>query len=353
MSSKTNLLMFTATSLLAPVALEGAAEAGKPTTAVMVPRAVEDTAPTANGRLRRTNEEQPGNEMSTFALAGDGKSGYYFSMTTELPPTTAGGPVRRATDRMQLSMTPFVLEQTPDGSVIAKSDPSKSMFVTNNDGNEYRNANHPYAFALDANNMCVEYNYQANNTNDTKRYIQCFNSTTGAKTLEQKQIFAKNNDDASMNQSGAPLVVTQKIGNKFQVVAWRGANGNGRDDGWLQSYSLTVNGGVYTVKGSGDDIYYTKDKFHFASQTMTGDGEIVARMLSQTYSKDWAKAGLMFREALTDTSRHASVLLTPGHGDRFTYRLTTGGASAETGSGNPANWVPRWLRLVRSGRRLS
>lgn len=242
MSTKT-LLMFATTSLLTPVALEGAAQAGGRTqTAVIIPRPVEDTAPTANGRLRRTNEEQPGNEMSTIAFGGDGKTGYYFSMTTELAPLTAGGPVRRATDRIQLSMVPFALEQTADGSVTARAT-GPGEFVTNNDGNEYRNANHPYAFALDANNMCVEYNYQANNTNDTKRYIQCFNSTTGARTLAQgNAIFAKNNDDASMNQSGAPLTVTQKIGNKYQVVAWRGANGNGADDGWLQSYSLEVLG---------------------------------------------------------------------------------------------------------------
>jgi len=51
-------------------------------------------------------------------------------------------------------------------------------------------------------------------------------------------ILAKQNDDAAMNASGNRGQVTQIIGNKFQVVAWRGANGNGRDDGWLQSFSI-------------------------------------------------------------------------------------------------------------------
>jgi uncharacterized protein (TIGR03382 family) len=242
MSSKTNLLMFAATSLLAPVALEGAAEAGgKTMTAVMLPRPVEDTAPTANGRLRRTNEEQAGMEMSTFVLFGDKKSGIYFSMATELPPLTAGGPVRRAPDRVQLAAVPFVLEQAPDGSVTAKSDLSKSQFVTNNDGNEYRNANHPHAFALDGTKACVEYNHQPQNSNDTRRYLQCFDQT-GANILPQTQIFAKNNDDASMNASGRVLELTKKVGNKFHLVAWRGANGNGRDDGWLQAYNLEETG---------------------------------------------------------------------------------------------------------------
>jgi hypothetical protein len=42
--------------------------------------------------------------------------------------------------------------------------------VTNNDGNEHRNANHPAASALTADIGCVDYNYQANGTNDTKRH---------------------------------------------------------------------------------------------------------------------------------------------------------------------------------------
>ena len=37
-------------------------------------------------------------------------------------------------------------------------------------------------------------------------------------------------------------------------------------------------GSVFTVKGSGDDIWGTSDSFHFAWRTMTGDGEIRARV---------------------------------------------------------------------------
>jgi uncharacterized protein (TIGR03382 family) len=243
MTTKT-LLMFAATGLITPVALEGAAEAGgKVTTSTIVLRAQEDTAPVANGRLRRTNEEQPGNEMSTYTCKGTVCR--YFSMTTELPPLTAGGPVRRATDRMQLSMTPFTLQLRADGSVeaVANPDPALQIFVTSNDGNEYRNANHPRAFLVDNGDVgaaaaCVEYNYQPNNTNDTKRYLQCFNMDSGAVVLPQTQIFAKNNDDASMNASGRFGQITQWQGKIAQMVAWRGANGNGADDGWLQSHSI-------------------------------------------------------------------------------------------------------------------
>jgi hypothetical protein len=240
MTTKT-LLMFATTSLLTPVALEGVAEAGRTTTSVMIPRPAQDTAPVANGRLRRTNEEQAGNEMPTVLLNKTGTKGYYFAMTTELPPTTAGGPVRRATDRVQLSMVPFVLEQLADGSVAARADAAAGTFETTNDGNEYRNANHPLAFNLPGTDIgCVEYNYQPNNSNDTERYAQCFNLETGAKVLQQTKIFEKNNDDASMNASGENGYTIDLGGGKFQRVGWRGANGNGADDGWLSTHTYTI-----------------------------------------------------------------------------------------------------------------
>ncbi len=240
MTNKT-LLMFAAAGLLAPAAIEGAADAapGRITISTIVPRPETDTAPTANGRLRRTDSEQAGNEMPSIACAGDNIHCYYYSMTTELPATTPGGQTRRATHRVQLAMTPFVLQQGADGSVEAVSDPTKAMFVTDNDGDEYRNSHHPYAFAINDSTQCVEYNYQQKGTNDTKRYLQCFDSMTGANLLPQTKIFAKNNDDASTGQDAHPVSLTQVVGADHYMVAWRGANGNGRDDGWLQSYKLT------------------------------------------------------------------------------------------------------------------
>jgi MYXO-CTERM domain-containing protein len=236
MTSTKKLLWFAASGLLLPFA------AGDTTTAYAeVPLAAEtaevlpspenDLAPVSNGRLRRTDEEQEGQGMPTAAFFDGYKTGLYFAMTTELPATTPGGPVRAATHRMQLSATPFQLVQGPMGNVKVTADATVGKFVTNNIGNEYRNANSPVAFKLKgADKVCVKYNYQANNSNDTKAYLQCFNPDASV-ALPQTELFAKNNDDAFMTQDGdfAGQVVR---GTATRLAFYAGANGNGRDDGW-------------------------------------------------------------------------------------------------------------------------
>lgn len=235
MIKKLQVAMFAVTGLL-PAAASADIRAPKVTKIVVSPTT--DTAPVTNSnppRLRRTDEEQPGAEMVKAAMFGDGKTGLYVGMFTELNGV-------RPNRRVQLGVIPFHLAQEADGSVAAVADMTGARFATNNNGNEYRNANHPSLFtAFDGNTICAEYNYQPNNSNDTKRYLQCFDKT-GATVLNQTQIYAKNNDDCSMNQDRNSTWVVSKDANTTKLVAWRGCNGNGRDDGWLSAYTLTKNG---------------------------------------------------------------------------------------------------------------
>ena len=46
--------------------------------------------------------------------------------------------------------------------------------------------------------------------------------------------------------------------------------------------SYSTSGGVFTVLGSGVDIYNTADSFKFVSQPLAGNGWITARVVSQT-----------------------------------------------------------------------
>ena len=202
------LLMFAVAGLLAPVAVEGVAtaEVHNSQVTVAVPAPTKDTAPTntvqtADGpvqRLKRTDQEQAGNEMPAFALFADGKTGFYFSMTSELNGVAAQ-------NRMQLSRTKFTLTQDPaTGAVSAIADTAGAKFVTANNGDERRNANAPTAMTINGGNVvCAKYNYQANNTNDTIRYVECFDQA-GNTLLPQTKAFAKNNDDCSMHQDGEP-----------------------------------------------------------------------------------------------------------------------------------------------------
>lgn len=118
--------------------------------------------------------------------------------------------------------------------------------------------------------------------------------------------------------------------------------------------STTFDGatGQYTLRGSGFDIFFNEDGFQFASTTLTGDGEIRARITSQTNQNPWAKAGVMFREQLTGPSRQVMMFTTPmgaGNGFGMVWRTATG-AAANYGAGPALNATPNnWVRLVRAG----
>jgi uncharacterized protein (TIGR03382 family) len=229
MTNLKKLMMFAATGLLMP---------GLATADVKVSKFANsptlDKAPVSGNpaRLRRTDEEQPGNEMPTLAMFKDGKSGLVFSMSTELNGVGAQ-------HRMQLSLTKFSLVQDAAGKVMAQADIPTAKFVTANDGNEYRNANHPDAYpVMDGNLIAVEYNYQPNNTNNTERYMKVFNAA-GVEVMGQTRVFQKNNDDASMAQDIASTATKQVSPTVTRLVGWRGANGNGSDDGWVSIHDLT------------------------------------------------------------------------------------------------------------------
>jgi regulation of enolase protein 1 (concanavalin A-like superfamily)/mono/diheme cytochrome c family protein len=131
----------------------------------------------------------------------------------------------------------------------------------------------------------------------------------------------------------------------------------GQDVGapWVAG-STTFSGGVYTLKGSGSDIFFNADGFHYALTQLTGDGEIRARVTSQSNTNPWAKTGVMMREALTAGARHAMAFTTPAgenNGFGMVWRSTVN-AAADYAGGPALNTAPNnWVRLVRSGTTIS
>jgi len=112
--------------------------------------------------------------------------------------------------------------------------------------------------------------------------------------------------------------------------------------------SSSVNGSTYTIKGSGVDIYGTADSFQFDSQALTGDGTITARVVSETNTDPWAKAGVMFREALTAGSSCASIVIPAKNPAALEARIGTGAATLTTKTATIKS-PPYWVRLVRVG----
>jgi len=106
-------------------------------------------------------------------------------------------------------------------------------------------------------------------------------------------------------------------------------------------------GATFSVSGSGADIWGSADAFHFASQSMTGDGELVARVASVANVNSWTKAGVMIRGSLAANAPFALMLVSPGKGTAFQYRASAGAAAAS--AAGPAVHAPYWVRIVRAG----
>ena len=111
--------------------------------------------------------------------------------------------------------------------------------------------------------------------------------------------------------------------------------------------SASHSSGTFTVVGSGADIWGTADEFRYVYQAASGDCEIRARVATQQNTDVWAKSGVMIRETVGATSRHAFMAVTPGNGLAFQYRTATGGSSTHVAGG--AGAAPYWVRLVRAG----
>jgi hypothetical protein len=77
----------------------------------------------------------------------------------------------------------------------------------------------------------------------------------------------------------------------------------------------------------------------FVDRELTGDGEIVAHVVSQEGNGGWAKAGLILRTGEAPHLKYVAVMVTPGHGTRM---RTDGGKDVVAGNDH-------WLKLTRSG----
>jgi nitrous oxidase accessory protein NosD len=109
--------------------------------------------------------------------------------------------------------------------------------------------------------------------------------------------------------------------------------------------------GVFALRGAGADIWGDADAFNFQYLSLSGDGQLVARVVSQQNTNAWAKAGVMIREDLSARARHTSMLLTPANGSAFQHRLAPTNATAH--AAGPALKAPAWVKLVRAGTNFS
>ncbi|MEN6575473.1 MAG: discoidin domain-containing protein [Phycisphaerales bacterium] len=148
------------------------------------------------------------------------------------------------------------------------------------------------------------------------------------------------------------------------VQNWTG-NGATHVSLWAQGYpapmatTVTETGGKMNVTGAGADIWNNSDEFTYAYKTLTGDGSLIARVVSiGPGSNTWSKGGVMIRDSLNGGSTHASMVLTAntdgaaGNGASFQYRPATDGASSNVDSTSVIA-APYWVKIERIGDTLT
>jgi Bacterial lectin/Legume lectin domain/Fibronectin type III domain len=112
--------------------------------------------------------------------------------------------------------------------------------------------------------------------------------------------------------------------------------------------------GTYSVNASGSDIWDVADSFNFVYEPLSGDGEIVARVVGIQNTDYWTKAGIMIRQDTSPGSPNAFMLETgPGHDEPvFQWRPDANGGTNDSDNhpgGDVGNGPPIWLRLDRVG----
>lgn len=122
----------------------------------------------------------------------------------------------------------------------------------------------------------------------------------------------------------------------------------------VAGYGSSSNG-VFSVTGSGGNIWGTADTFHYVDQPVTGNCVAIARLtgLPDISPSPTSKGGLMFRDSTAAGAMYALVDSNPAGGLEFTYRTATGGNASVSGTGTttivPSPTTPIWVELVRSG----
>jgi hypothetical protein len=120
--------------------------------------------------------------------------------------------------------------------------------------------------------------------------------------------------------------------------------------------------GRYHVMGSGGDIWGDADQFNFLHRPVTGDLELVAKVVSQQNTSGDARAGIMLRESTATDARNVFMTVFPGtlkngvmegKGTRLTFRdkridMNTGYVDLGSLAPPAADAAPLWMKIVRS-----
>ncbi|HTB82216.1 MAG TPA: MBG domain-containing protein [Candidatus Sulfotelmatobacter sp.] len=140
----------------------------------------------------------------------------------------------------------------------------------------------------------------------------------------------------------------------FNNVSVQGAwmDGDIGSVGMAGSAYIDDSTGVFTVSGSGADIWGSNDAFQYVYQPLYGNGQIVVRVTDNGDTDPSGKAGVMIRDTLSANSANALLFISVTNGVSFQGRAIAGTSSSNFDN-TPSLTVPYWLELGRIGSSLT
>src|SRR5579883_1001148 len=220
---------------------------------------------------------------------------------------------------------------------------------------EYNNQGTPWAFYDEGSPAIIGLSESAGHFGDSVTITgRHFGATEGNSTVKFGGVLA-----AVTSWADTSIVVTVPLGaNSGSVVVTvdglvsNGMTFNALPPAWSDSdvgqVSIAGTAGFanssFTQQGSGAGVSGTADALNFLAQPLTGDGSIVARVVSVQGTAP--VAGVMIRESLAPSAASAYVFYN-GYMEFYT-RSTTGGSENSQGS-SAIRGLPYWIKLVRLG----
>jgi len=196
-----------------------------------------------DGRAKPGDQYYPGSEQSDLAQLANGQV-VVLSMSsyTDIDNKVSAGPNGQGKrGEMQLLCVSGTVDANGAYNVTAMK------HVTNNDGDRYRNANHPAARTiLNGQYVMAFYNYADNNNNDAERMALALDGNCNI-VGQQTQIFgnkeAGTNNDNFCETGQNSIVVHYDSPNSTLLGEGCGGNGNGKDDSWYYTVQATLQNG--------------------------------------------------------------------------------------------------------------
>jgi hypothetical protein len=121
----------------------------------------------------------------------------------------------------------------------------------------------------------------------------------------------------------------------------------------LNTNAAAYNNGVYTLSGTGGNLYTPPNGFEFAYAQITGDTTLVARipasLTGAALTATTGAVGIMMRLGPTSNAPYAMVGVYNNSGNKLMFRKRSTTAGSTTIVPGASFSAPYWFKLVRSG----